>query len=443
MKTGIKKILPRTLFGRSLLILITPVLLIQIITTFMFFDRHWNKMTDRLARAVSGEIAVIADYISDRQDKDDLKQITSYAGQYLHFLISYEDGKSLEDIERDARGLAKSSIVAQILGRAFDRDLRRPYRIWVDVEEKWVEVAVQIDGGILYVSLPERRLFSSSGYVFLLWMIGASLILLAVAILFMRNQIRPIRRLAVAAARFGRGQDIPESFRPEGAREIRQASSAFLDMYKRIRRQIEQRTTMLAGVSHDLRTPLTRMKLQLSMMPPSADIDALKGDIAEMERMIGAYLDFVRGEGDEAVERTDLGALVNDVTASVPPQGKNISVSIPDDTYMDVRPVAFRRCLSNLVENACKYGGDVTITASQTSDYTTIIIQDDGRGIPRDRFEDVFKPFFRLDESRNPETGGVGLGLPIAQDIIMGHGGRIRLEQATPQGLKIIIDMPR
>ncbi|MCB9991266.1 MAG: HAMP domain-containing protein [Rhodospirillales bacterium] len=442
MKGGIKKILPRTLFGRSLMILVTPILLIQIISTVVFFDRHWVKMTDRLAFSVAGEIAMIADRVEKDASASALNEIKTYAGQNLELLINFEPEARLEDERHDGHAGLKETVISRTLAKAMDAQVRRPYLINVDVNEKWVEVSVTVTDGVLRVSLPQRRLFSSSGYIFLLWMIAISLVLLMVAILFMRNQIRPIRRLAVAAERFGKGMDVPTSFKPEGAREVRQAASAFLDMQERIKRQIQQRTAMLAGVSHDLRTPLTRMKLQAAMLGNNPDVEALKSDIADMERMIDAYLDFARGEGGEQASRTDLKAILDRVAAGVRRQGVKVDLSAEGDLSLHMRPVAFERCLTNLVNNARKYGGDIWIDVVRGEDEVVITIDDNGPGIPDEKMEDVFRPFYRIDESRNPATGGVGLGLPIAQDIIHSHGGEIMLAHSPHGGLRVKITMP-
>lgn len=439
MKLSWKNMLPRTLFGRSLMILVTPVLLIQVITTFVFFDRHWDKMTDRLAYAVAGEIAAIAEQAENYDDPVRFERLAGYASRHLDLLISFEPDGMLAppDMRHEQR-----SIIARALRPALTQQVRRPHRIEVEIGERWVEVGIQLETGVLHVSLPQRRLFSSTGYVFLLWMIGTSIILLAIAILFMRNQIRPIRRLSIAAERFGKGLDVPPSFKPEGAREIRQAARAFLDMHERIKRQIQQRTAMLAGVSHDLRTPLTRMKLQVSMMGNSADTEDLRKDIADMERMINAYLDFARGEGGEQAARTDLVEILQRIVTGARRQGVNIELDAATELFIHVRAVALERALSNIVSNARKYADHIWVSAMRDTDCIRVLVDDNGPGIPADQFEAVFRPFVRGEPSRNPATGGVGLGLPIAQDIITGHGGRIWLEESPHGGLRVVIELP-
>jgi two-component system osmolarity sensor histidine kinase EnvZ len=441
---SIKNYLPRSLLMRSLLILITPIFLIQVIATYIFIDRHWTKITDRMAFAVAGEIAVIADQVEQSSGIEDMEAVSQYYQQRLDLGVAYRPGAVLQKTVQSLNnpGAAWDSAVANALARKVEERVRRPYDIYVDPEEKWVEVGVQLEKGVLIVVSPQRRLFSSTAYIFLLWMAGSSIILLIIAVLFMRNQIRPIRRLAIAAEKFGKGRDVP-FFKVEGAREVRQAARAFLDMRERINRQIQQRTAMLAGVSHDLRTPLTRMKLQMEMLGDSEDVRDLKNDIADMERMITAYLDFARGEGEEQPERTDLNIIMARVAASSRREGTDVHIEASGDMSVMLRPIAFERCLTNVVGNAAKYGGEVWITARALEDHIEMAVEDNGPGIPENLREDVFRPFFRAESSRNQKTGGVGLGLPIAQDIIHAHGGQISLEDSAAHGgLMVIIELP-
>jgi two-component system osmolarity sensor histidine kinase EnvZ len=274
-----------------------------------------------------------------------------------------------------------------------------------------------------------------------MWMVGTAVVLLAVAVVFLRNQIRPIQRLAQAAEAFGKGREVGD-FRPSGATEVRQASAAFLAMRERILRQIGQRTEMLAGVSHDLRTPLTRMKLQLALLGLRPEVAELKRDVAEMEKMIAGYLAFARGQESEATVATDLPALLNDVVATMRRHGGDIRLKSGSDITVPIRPNAFRRCLVNLIENALRHGRRVEVSAVRRGGAVEIAIDDDGPGVPADRREDVFRPFYRLDESRNPATGGVGLGLTIARDVIRGHGGEIELGTAPIGGLRALLRLP-
>lgn len=278
---------------------------------------------------------------------------------------------------------------------------------------------------------------------FLLWMILSSIILLGIAVLFMRNQIRPIRRLAIAAERIGKGRDLPASFKPEGAREVRQASKAFIDMHDRIKRQIAQRTAMLAGVSHDLRTPLTRLKLQAAMMGNTPDTEAMRNDIGDMERMLNAYLDFVRGEGGEGSSRVDLKYMLDRIVQLTRRSGTVIEFEAEGDLSIPLRALAFERCLNNIIGNAKKYARSIWVRAERMNAETIVItVDDNGPGIPEDQMEDVFRPFVRVDKSRNAATGGIGLGLSIAQDIVHSHGGEISLAKSPHGGLRVVISLP-
>ena len=423
------------------MILVTPVLLIQAFTTFMFFERHWDKMTARLAFAVAGEIAIIADRYEEKTPFERVDPITEYAAKYLDLLVSFKEGAVLEQHDKTYRAWEK--IVVNALSYSLDAQVQKPYSIKLSLQNKRVEIDVQLSNGVLHVSSPHRRLFSSSGYIFLLWMIGSSVILLAIAIIFMRNQIRPIRKLAVAAEWYGKGRDVP-FVKPSGAREVRAATRAFAKMKERLDRQIQQRTSMLAGVSHDLRTPLTRIKLQTTMMEETDDIHAIKEDLEEMERMINAYLDFARGQGREELVRTDLHEFIDRIVRSIARHNGVVRLDIPENLTMMLRPVAFERCLKNLIGNALAYADKVWVVVHKNDDDDFIImtVEDNGPGIPPEQFDDVFKPFYRGESSRNKKTGGVGLGLPIAQDIVHGHGGEISLSKSEKGGLKVRIELP-
>lgn len=442
--SGVKRFLPRTLLGRSLIILVTPILLVQVISTVVFLDNHWDKIMDRLAYSVAGEITVMSRAIEDGITPDNLKRLTGYTAQNLGLLISYEQGAELESKDFSGSHAIWESMVVDTLSKELQAHLRRPFYVHADFQEKWVEVNVQLETGVLNVVLPERRLFSSSGYVFLIWMFSTSLILSLVAVLFMRNQIRPIRRLAIAADWFGRGRDV-QRFKVEGASEVRQAGQAFLDMRRRIKRQISQRTIMLAGVSHDLRTPLTRMKLELEMMGEGESVRALKEDVAQMQRMVDGYLEFVRGGEAESIVNVNLDAFLGQMKADLARQGFQIEWNIPDYIQLPLRPVAFGRALSNLITNAGRYAPHVWVSAEITEDERAcIVVEDDGPGIPPEKYEDVFKPFYRGDESRRSpsESAGVGLGMPIAMDIVHGLGGRIWLEKSRHGGLAVVMRLP-
>ncbi len=307
--------------------------------------------------------------------------------------------------------------------------------------KKQVEILVQLADGVLRVLAPRSRLFSSTTYIFIMWMVGSSIILFLVALLFMRNQVRPIRRLALAADSFGKGRDVAD-FKPEGAAEVRQAAAAFLLMRERINRQIEQRTEILAGVSHDLRTPLTRMKLQLAMLDQTPEAENLETDVASMERMVEGYLAFARGEGAEQPRPVEVSGLLRDVVGQMCRDGGVIDLHVEEAMTVPLRPETMRRCMSNLIGNAQRHGEHVSVRAGARDKIIEITIDDDGPGIPPESREDAFKPFFRLEGSRNPETGGVGLGLTIARDVARNHGGDLVLEDAPGGGLRARLWLP-
>ena len=442
-QTGLKRLLPGTLFGRALLIMVTPVVLTQLVATWIFYDRHWENITRRLGFAVAAEIALVIDGIQHTSDPKARNRILDKALTATDLIITIEPETRLPASGRPAIGMVGPSMVERTLGLAIAERVRLPYTIDARLSREWYEIRVQLPEGVLRVLAPGRRLFSPTTYIFILWMVGSALVLFAIAIIFMRNQIRSIGRLAIVADSFGKGRDVPD-FKPEGAAEVRQAAAAFLVMRERIQRQMKQRTEMLAGVSQDLRTPLTRMKLALAMLGESQDIEDLKGDVAEMQTMIEAYLAFARGEGTEPPEPTDLGKLLGEVVIGARRAGGVVELEDPlDPLTLPLRANAFRRCLTNLLANSRLHAETVWLRAGHRDPVTIeIVLDDDGPGIPESAREDVFKPFFRLDSSRNSETGGAGLGLAITRDIVRSHGGEITLDDSPQGGLRVIIRLP-
>jgi len=432
----IKRILPQTLFGRSLLIIVTPVILLQVVATWIFYDRHWDTMTNRLAYAVGGEIGMVIEQLERDGSVADRTETLSMASRTMDLIITFEPDAILPPQRPKL-----SSLLERTLGMALDERVRKPFVIDTRVASNWIEIRVQMADGVLSVMSPERRLFSSTTYIFLLWMVGAAMVLFAIAIIFMRNQIRPIRRLAAAADAFGKGRDVTR-FKLEGATEVRQAAAAFLIMRERIQRQISQRTEMLAGVSHDLRTPLTRMKIQLELYGDCQEVEDLKADVIDMEQMIEGYLAFARGEGAEAPVPTDLNRLINEVVSSARRDGAIVDLHLEGELSLPLRPNSVKRCLANLIGNARRYADHVWVQAGRRDDAIEITVDDDGPGIPASSHEDVFRPFFRLEGSRNRSTGGVGLGLTIARDVIRSHGGDITLSDSPRGGLRAVVRLP-
>jgi len=386
---------------------------------------------------VAGDIAAVIEAMQIDPSPAHYARIFGIAQNKMQMKIVFRPDARLPD----SPILIRHNLVDEKLSAALASFVGRKFLIDTRSREKEVEVQVQLDDGVLHVELPRRRLFSSTTYVFILWMVGTSLILFAVATVFMRKQVRPIRRLADAAEAFGKGRDVPD-FRPEGATEVKQAAGAFVVMRDRIKRQIAQRTEMLAGVSHDLRTPLTRMKLELALLGDSPDAEGLKADVAEMERMLNGYLAFARGEGTEQTVDTDLTALIEDVVGNARREGASVELTAEPQMVVPLRPDAFRRCLSNLVANAQRYARRVAVAAVRRGGAIEITVDDDGPGVPPERREDVFRPFFRLDPSRNPETGGIGLGLTIARDVARSHGGDLTLDESPFGGLRARVRLP-
>lgn len=432
-----KNLLPRSLYGRSLLIIVMPLILLQLVSAWIFYDRHWDTITKRLATAIAGEIAQTVELLG--QDPSDERRRTVFAMASANFNLQME-WKEGETLAPDTA--PSDSRIDYFLGTILRSKFGGPVRIDEGALADWVLAEIQLQGGVLSVAIPGKRLFSITTYIFILWMVGASLILFAIASVFMRNQVRPIQRLAEAADQFGKGRDMEEDFKPEGATEVRRAAAAFNVMRQRIRRQIRQRTDMLSGVSHDLRTPITRMKLQLAILPEDSGLSGLKDDISEMERMIEGYLTFARGEGNEPTREVDVGAMVDDVVAAWRRNGVKIDCHIEGTLSAWVRVDAVKRSIENLVANASRYGRQLWVRAGRRGEFVEITVDDDGPGIPESHREDVFRPFFRLESSRNPKTGGTGLGLAIARDLVRSHGGDILLQDSPHGGLRARIRLP-
>jgi two-component system osmolarity sensor histidine kinase EnvZ len=432
----IKRVLPRTMFGRSLLIVVMPLILLQAIATWVFYDRHWAAVSWRLSAAVAGDIGLLVEALKLVDSPVQTAGLLAHAKAEtdLDFAISHT--MTLPPASSATGRLVEDQLTQAIQGR-----LNLPFRLDL-LDDGGAEVKVQLPDSVLSVDVPRNRLYSSTTYIFVMWMLGSSLVLLAVATVFLRNQVKSLHRLAEAADSFGKGRPVP-SFKVEGAVEIRRAAIAFMTMRDRLQRQIRQRTQMLAGVSHDLRTPLTRMKLALELLGGDPAVVELKSDVAEMEHMVHGYLDFVRGEGTEASVETDISLLIEDLAADLRREGTPLTVAPPSEYVMPVRPNALRRCLGNLIGNARRHGNHVWMTGLVVSDGIDILVDDDGPGIPPANRARVFRPFVRLDASRNPLTGGVGLGLTIARDVARSHGGDVRLETSPQGGLRARVHLPR
>jgi two-component system osmolarity sensor histidine kinase EnvZ len=433
----LRRYLPHSLFARALIILVTPMVLVQIVAGFVFYDRVWDTVSRRLSNALAGEVATVVQTMRRHPGEAD----RAWLFQTMHLAhgsnYAFTPGAILE-----RTGPADpSTLLEHYLVAGLDERVRRPFLLdaWGDPAD--LRLDVQLQDGVLRLVTSRQRVFTTNVYVFLLFMVGSSLILIAVASAFLRNQVRPIRHLAEAAEAFGKGREDAE-LRPHGATEVRLAAAAFLTMRERIRRHIAQRTEMLAGISHDLRTPLTRMKLELAMLGDHPSAAGLKTDVADMARMVESYLAFVRGEGEEKIVESDLGAILEEIVAAARRGGNSVALEIAGDLRMALRPHAIKRSLDNLVANAVRHAAQVHVRAERHAADIEIVIDDDGPGIPPESREEVFKPFFRLDAARGLETGGVGLGLTIARDVVRGHGGDVRVEASPMGGARFTVKIP-
>ncbi|MFA6280562.1 MAG: ATP-binding protein [Bdellovibrionales bacterium] len=432
----IKRLLPSSLFGRTLLIIVMPTLLALIVATFVFFDRHWYTTTNRLTIAVAADISMVVEMLDLMKDDEEKGALIRIANKKMDLSVTYQPKEHLSK-----RVKHYANPLSEMLRLALDERVGYPHLIDMRRAPDMVAVQVEIPRGLYTFYVPQRRIYTPTTEVFIGWMIGSSILLSGIALLFMQGQIRPVRRLAEAAEAIGKGQDVPW-FKVEGATEVRQASAALMVMRDRIHRAMNQRTAMLAGVSHDLRTPLTRMKLQLAMMQETSQTRGFQADIADMENMLEAYLAFARGEEAEVVTQVDLVSLLQDIIEGMKRQNDHVTLKADTPCIMMLRAHSIKRCIGNLVSNAARYGKNVVVTMALRDHAVDILVDDDGAGIPREKREEVFRPFMRLDESRNKDTGGVGLGLTIARDIARAHGGDVVLEEAPLGGLRARVWLP-
>ena len=429
--------MPKGLYGRSLLIIIAPMVILQSVVAFVFMERHWNLVTQNLSAAVVQDIAALAD-------------MTKTYPQDADFTSSGASRSTASSLQVDFLPISEMpppgpkpffSLLDQALSVELRRQIGRPF--WIDTvgRSNLVEIRIQLDNAVMRVFAKRSAAYASNSEIFLLWMVGTSLVLLAVAVAFLRNQIRPIVSLADAAESFGKGREAP-NFRPRGAREVRRAAQAFLEMKARIERSIEQRTAMLAGVSHDLRTMLTRFKLELALIGEGPEVDALKKDTDEMNAMLEAYLAFARGDSGELSAPTVMAVFLDELRQDAERHGHNAEVTFHGYPIVTVKSAAFKRCLGNLVSNAARFADAISITGHRDHRWLTVTVDDDGPGIPASMREEVFKPFLRLDDARNQDEGGTGLGLAIARDIARSHGGDIMLGDSPMGGLRATVRVP-
>ena len=437
LSRGFKELMPKGLYARALLIIIVPMVILQSVVAFVFMERHWNTVTRRLSAAVVQDISALIDiYRTYPQDKD-RTQIKRIAQQRLGLVVDF-----LPANDMPAPGPKPFfSLLDQTLSVQLSRQIARPF--WIDTvgRSSLVEIRIKLDDAVMRIFAQRSAAYASNSEIFIFWMLGTSSILLIVAVLFLRNQIKPILRLADAAESFGKGREVPD-FRPRGAREVRRAAYAFLEMKSRVERSIEQRTAMLAGVSHDLRTILTRFKLEMALIGDSPEVEGMRKDVDEMSAMLEAYLSFARGDSGEQAQPTDMEQALEEMRSDAERHGHTATSTFHGLPVVIVKPAAFKRCIANLVSNAGRHADAIAITGHRDHRYLTVTVDDDGPGIPPDMREEVFKPFLRLDDARNQDEGGTGLGLAIARDIARSHGGDITLGDSPMGGLRATVRVP-
>ncbi len=430
--------MPKGLYARALIIIIAPMVLLQSVLTFVFLERHWQTVTKRLSTATVQNIAMVMDLYQTNPQDADAETLVRLAEQDMGLKIQFVRGEELPP----ARSKPFFDLLDTTLSDELTRQIGRPY--WIDTvgRSNFVDIRIKLDTAVMHVIARRSQAYASNSQIFLLWMVGTSLVLLTVAILFLRNQIKPILRLSEAAESFGKGRPPPDDFRPRGAREVRQAAHAFVEMRNRIERHVEQRTIMLAGVSHDLRTVLTRFKLQLALFEDSPELEAMRADVDEMQAMLEDYMAFAKGDGGEEIVRADIGEILGEVKSQAH-GAKHVEVEVKDGPLIvPVRRHAFKRAIANLVNNAARFAEHVNVSATKQNGALTIEIEDDGPGIPEAEREQVFRPFYRLDHARNQDSGSTGLGLAIARDIARIHGGDIALSRSPLGGLKAVLKVP-
>jgi len=429
-------IVPHTLLYRFILIILIPILFLQAVVLIFFLDRHWDTVGHRLAKDVSGEIGTVVTLfqnpdISPEQAGQVIRSLNNQLGLNLFF----ESGAKIDS----ARPLIQDTGPMHALTEEL-KTLGYPFTIHETPDQK-AKIAIGLDGGVLHALISKKRFFSSTVYVFMAGLFGFSFLLFLIAFLFMKNQVRSIEKLSQVAELFGQGQSVAH-FRPTGATEVRQAGLSFIKMRNRIQRYLSERTGMLSAVSHDLRTPLTRMKLQLSFLEQTEGVEDLQKDILEMEHMIEAYLSFARGEGKEQTETISLNQLLSEIVTKLTRSGQRLDFHQECDVSCACRPNELTRAVTNILTNAARYATKAHMVLGTYRNQARLIIDDNGPGIPPEKRNEVFKAFCRLEKSRNTHTGGIGLGLTITRDIILAHGGEIKLSDSPMGGLRVVILLP-
>ena len=429
----IKNLLPKQLFYRALLIVATPIIVLQITISVVFFDSLWIKTNKGMARSLVSEIYTFVEAYKNEADYNKQKLTDLY---YQNFQLN------IKYIENESMPSLKSERWFSPIDRTLRRELKSKFNnYWFDTlsYKKMIILKVKYQNGILQFTFPKERVTNTSARIFALWITLPAFLLIFIAIIFLKNQTRPIINLARASARFGRGEDVDE-FRPSGALEIRQAGYEFDKMRKRIIRHLNQRSEMLSGISHDLRTPLTRIKLQLAFIKDQNIAKKLSDDVKEMEKMLNEYLQFASSTFSEKTERFDIKNLIENIIKKY--ENKNITSELLKDVYMNGRKNLIRRCLNNLIDNGVKYANKINLQMTKSNSYIVLTVDDNGPGISKDEYENVFKPFYKINKSRGDSKSSVGLGLSIASDIIRSHGGNITLDKSPQNGLRVKVLFP-
>ena len=432
-------LLPKGLYARSLLIVIVPMVLLQTAVAYVFMQRHWDLVTHRLSAAVARDVGAMVDLYSTIPLQGDDKRLRQIAAERFRMDVEMLPAGPLPP-RMPKTFFSSLDPLTRALPEELSQQVKLPF--WIDTVGRSGLMEIRVDFGDRVLRFVTRRnlAYEPNVHIFILWMLGASIVLVSVAILFLRNQIRPILRLAEAAEDFGKGRDV--DFYPRGAREVRQAGYAFIEMKRRIERATEQRTAMLNGVSHDLRTILTRFKLSLAVIDESAEIEPMQKDVDEMQSMLEAYLAFARGDAGEPTAQVDLREILDDLRSDAERHGARLGLETKGELTVKVRPLAIKRCLGNLIGNAQRHAKTVMVRAAREQRFATVHVDDDGPGIPVEMREEVFRPFLRLDEARNQDEGGSGLGLAIARDIARSHGGDIVLSTSPLGGLRASVRIP-
>ena len=428
----IKKIIPSTLIGRSIIIIFVPIIIIVLLTSFVFYQTSWSIISKRLTESVAADINVLVKLINS----DLTNNAVNIANQDFKMKINILSDKKL----LSSKFSLNSGILSNRLNQSLS-NLKKKFDYDLSNLEEGVLIYIQIDDDILEINVDKDRLYSESAFVFLLWMIFASIILFFMSYFLMSRQLRPLKRLAIIAETFGRGLDAPD-IKTAGAYEIRQTANAFNQMRTRIKRFLKQRTEMLAGVSHDLRTPLTRMKLQISLMKDEKAKSELEVDVNEMTSMLDSYVSFVKTESPEPIETIIINELIGDIVKTVEKNGVELTINEKNTIQTSGRLIQLKRAFNNIIDNSQRYAKKIEIILYTNEKDCVIEFNDDGEGIPRDKYEDVFKPFFTLDPSRNKLKGESGLGLTITRDIIRSHGGDVKLSESNLGGLKLKVLLP-